>query len=79
MHKVIYTKSLDNASDLIAKSGSYDNITDAQALFKAKVNEIVQSALDNEFFNFKMSMTRYKAVIHIESVHHCIAIEEENV
>ena len=67
MHKVIYTKSLDNASDLIAKSWSYDNITDAQ------------SALDNEFLNFKMSMTRYKAVIHIESVHHCIAIEEENV
>lgn len=79
MHKVIYTKSLDNASDLIAKSWSYDNITDAQALFKAKVNEIVQSALDNEFINFKMSMTHYKAVIHFENVHHCIAIEEENV
>lgn len=79
MHKVIYTKSLDNASNLIAKSWSYDNIIDAQALFKEKVNEIVQSALDNEFINFKMSMIRYKAVIHFESVHYCIAIEEESV
>ena len=77
MYTVIYTKSLENASDLVAQLWEYENHNDALALFKEKVNELVKSALDNEFIDFRVSMQHNKAIIRFESTHHCIAVVKD--
>lgn len=77
MYTVIYTKSLENANDMVAKSWEYEKHDDAIALFNEKVNELVNKALSNEFINFKMSMNDHKALIHFESVHHCISVVKD--
>ncbi|MBP5784755.1 MAG: hypothetical protein J6W16_04135 [Methanobrevibacter sp.] len=76
-YKVIYTKSLDNASDVIAESWEYTDKNDAIKLFNDKVNQFVKEILKNQFLKFNCSIVGYKAMIKIESTHHCIAIVDD--
>ena len=72
----IYTKTLDNADGVVAKSLNFENEDDAIECFNDKVKALVEEALSNEFLQFKMSMHKRKALVQIEGVHHCIAIVE---
>jgi len=76
-HKVIYTKTLSNADDVIAESFEYADKKDAIALFKERVNKLVNEILDNEFLNAKISIHKHVALIKIENTHHCISVVDD--
>lgn len=77
MYKVIYTKSLDYADDVVAESWEYENYDLALNLFSERVNRIVKEILDNEFLKAKISIHKHKAIAKIEDTHHCIAIVDD--
>ena len=74
MYAVIYTKSLDNANEMVAKSYEYESKDDAIKLFNEYVLKVLNEALENEYLNCKMSITQHKALIKIEDTHYCIAV-----
>lgn len=74
MYTVIYTKSLDNASEMVAKSYEYESKDDAIKLFNERVHNLIDKVLDNEHLDCKMSITQHKALIKIEDIHYCIAV-----
>jgi len=77
MFKVIYTKTLDNADDIVAESWEYENLNLAIKLFNERVNKLVAEVLKNEFLKTKISIHRHKALIHIEDCHYCIAVVDD--
>lgn len=77
MFKVVYTKSLENADDIIAESWEYENKKFAVQLFNERVKKLINEILSNEFCNSKISIHKYRALITIESTHHCIAIVDD--
>lgn len=77
MYKVIYTKSLDHADDVVAESWEYENYDLAVNLFNERVNRIVKEILDNEFLKAKISIHKHKAIVKVEDTHHCIAIVDD--
>lgn len=77
MFKVVYTKSLDNADDVVAESYEYENLDLAIQLFNERVNKLVDEVLENEFLKTKISIHRHKALIRIEDSHYCIAIIDD--
>lgn len=77
MHKVIYTKTLDNADDAVAESWEYTDKNDAIALFKERVNKLLQEILSNEFYNAKINIHGHTALIRIESTHYCISVVDD--
>ena len=74
MFKVICTKTLENADEVVAESWEYETKDLAINLFNERVNRLMQEILNNEYFNAKISIHRHKALIRIESTHYCIAI-----
>lgn len=74
MCKVIYTKSCDNADEMKVEEHSFDMLDKAISYFNDTVKSIVDVALNNEFLDVKMSMHKHKALIKIESEHHCVAL-----
>ena len=77
MHKVIYTKSLDNADDIIAESWEYVDKDDAVQLFNEQFTKIINEILDNELLNAKVSIHRHLALIVVENVHHCLSVVDD--
>lgn len=77
MYQVIYTKTLDNADDMVAESWEYDNVYDAIKLFDERVNALVAEMLNNEQLNCKMSIHKHKALIKIEGTSYCIALTSD--
>ncbi len=77
MYTYIYTKSLDNASDMVTKALDFEKKSDAIDLFNDRVKHLVDEALNNELLNFKISMHNYKAIVKIESTHHCVAVVKD--
>ena len=74
MYTVIYTKSLDNAGDMVAKSYEFTDKDTAIKAFNERIRKLLDKALGNEFLNCMMSITNHKALIKIESTHYCIAV-----
>ena len=74
MYTVIYTKSLDHANDMIAKSYEYANKNDAVNLFNERVLALLDKVLMNDALDCNMSLSKHKALIKIVDVHYCIAI-----
>lgn len=78
MYKVIYTKSLDNADSIEAHSNVFDTTINATQAFDRLVKSLVDEMLQNSYLDCKMSIHNNKALIKIESTHHCIVIEGIN-
>lgn len=78
MYKVIYTKTRDNADDVIAESTNFEDEKPAIELFNNYVNSLVNEMLYNELLVCKMSIHNHKASIKIEGTHYCIAIVKAN-
>lgn len=74
MYKVIYTKSLDNADEVVAQIFEHKELQDAIESFNENVKYVMKLAFDNEYVNCKVSMHKHKALIKIEDTHYCIAI-----
>lgn len=77
MYKVVYTKTLDDADEIVAQVFEHEKLQDAINSFNENVKHIVKLAFDNEYFNCKMSMHKHKALIKIENTHYCLAIVEK--
>lgn len=77
MFKVIYTKTLDNADDVVAESWEYDNLDLAITLFNERVKKLLDEILGNEFIKAKISIHKHKAIIKIESTHYCLAVVDD--
>lgn len=77
MFKVIYTKTLDNADDVVAESWEYDNVDLAIDLFNERVKKLLDEILGNEFIKSKISIHKHKAIIKMESTHHCLAVVDD--
>ena len=77
MFKVVYTKSLDNADDVIAESWEYENKDLAVLLFKERLHKLFSEILDNEFYNAKISIHGYRALVKLESTHYCLAVVDD--
>lgn len=74
MYTVVYTKSLDHANDMVAKSYEYANKNDAINLFNERVSALLDKVLNNEFLNCNFSISNHKAMIKIVDEHYCIAV-----
>lgn len=74
MYKMIYTKSLDNADEIIAESWEYQKKEDAIELFNERVFSLIKKMLNNEFMHVNINMHRYRALIKVEGEHHCFAV-----
>lgn len=77
MFKVIYTKTLDNADDVVAESWEYDNLDLAITLFNERVKKLLDEILGNEFIKSKISIHKHKAIIKMESTHYCLAVVDD--
>jgi len=77
MFKVIYTKTLDNADDIVAESWEYDNLDLAITLFNERVKKLLDEILGNEFIKSKISVHKHKAIIKMESTHYCLAVVDD--
>lgn len=77
MYKMIYTKTLDNVDEITAESWEYQKKEDAIALFKERVSMLLKEILGNEFLNAKISIHGHKALVKIESEHHCFAVVDD--
>lgn len=77
MFKVIYTKTLENADEVVAESWEYENKDLAINLFNERVNKLIEMILGNEYLNTKISIHKHKALFHIESTHYCIAVVDD--
>ena len=77
MFKVIFTKTLENADEVVAESWEYDNKDLAINLFNERVNKLMKEILDNEYYQAKISIHKHKALFHIESTHYCIAVVDD--
>ena len=77
MYKVVYTKTLDNADDIVAESWEYEDKDLAIALFNERMNKLLAEILDNGFFNAKISIHGHRALVQIESTHYCIAVVDD--
>lgn len=77
MYKVVYTKTLDNANDIVAESWEYEDKDLAIALFNERMNKLLAEILDNGFFNAKISICCHRALVKIESTHYCIAVVDD--
>ena len=49
MFKVIYTKTLENADEVVAESWEYENKDLAINLFNERVNKLIEMILGNEY------------------------------
>ena len=76
MHKVIYTKSLDNADEVEASAEEFEDINQARAAFDQIVKKLMYNALDNEYLKCKMSIHNHKALVQIEGQHHCVVLQK---
>lgn len=76
-YKVIYTKSLDNANEVVAESWECKTKDLAINLFNERVNKLMKEILDNEYYQAKISIHKHKALIRLESTHHCLAIVDD--
>ena len=79
MYRVIYTKTLDHADDVIAESEVFEDEKSAIAAFNDSVQSHISIMLNNELLNCKMSIHKHKALIKIEGTHYCIAIVKDNM
>lgn len=77
MYKMIYTRTLDSADEIIAESWEYQKKEDAIALFNERVSNLITKMLNNEFMYVNMNMHKHKALIKVESVHHCFAVVDD--
>lgn len=77
MFKVIYTKTLENADEVVAESWEYENKDLAINLFNERVNKLIEMILGNEYLNTKISIHKHKALFRIESTHYCIAVVDD--
>ena len=77
MYKVVYTKTLDRADEVVAESWEYENKDLAINLFNERVNMLMKEILDNEYYQAKISIHKHKALIRIESTHYCIAVVDD--
>lgn len=77
MFKVIYTKTLENASDIVAESHEYVDKKNAIALFNERVQKLFDEVKDNSLLSAKFSINHYRAFVRIEGTHHCIAIVDD--
>ena len=77
MYDVIYTKSRDNADEIVAKTWSFEKHEDACVLFKEHVKRLYDEALDNQFLNFKLSLHNYRAMVKIEGTHYVVALVKD--
>ena len=77
MYKMIYTRTLDNADEIIAESWEYQKKEDAIEMFNERVSNLMKTMLNNEFMHVDMNMHKHRALIKVESVHHCFAVVDD--
>ena len=73
-YHVIYTKTRDNADEVIAQTYEFVNKDDAIALFKERINKLMAEVLENKWLESKFSIFKHKALIKIEGTHYCVAL-----
>ena len=77
MYKMIYTRTLDNADEIIAESWEFQKKEDAIVLFNDSVSRLLKETFNNEFVHVDMNMHKHRALIKVESVHHCFAVVDD--
>lgn len=77
MMQYIYTKCLEKADDVQVEVRNNLSVAEANRLFYAKVHELIEEGLDNEFLQVKADIHNNRAVIQLESVRHIVVIKQE--
>ena len=77
MMQFIHTKCLEKADDVQVEVKSNLPVAEANRLFYAKVHELIEEGLDNEYLQVKADIHSNKAVVLIESVRHIVVIRKE--
>ena len=77
MYKMIYTRTLDHADDIVAESWEYEKKEDAVALFYERLAKVWKEITNNEFLHTEISVYGHKAFVKIQSEHHCFAVVDD--
>ena len=76
MWRYVYTRCLEKADDIKTECQCGLDKESAKNNFNAKVKEILEYVLDNEYLHCTINIHNMKAVIQVEGVRHVVAAME---